>query len=124
VFQTLSVLAERYFNPPYQNVLNMTAGIVFLGTPHPTYRQPKMWRRLTPMLSCTAKFSKPNLSQAELEAAIVANISQKFEETGLDIPVVSIYEEKKTKVAEGWFSIRKELVRKSPVQRFSKLGHF
>lgn len=108
------MLTERYFNPPYQKVLNMNAGIIFLGTPHPTYRQPKLWRRLTPMLSCTTKFSKVNLAQAELEAAIVANISQKFEEAGLEIPVVSIYEEKKTKVGEGWFRSRKELVREIP----------
>jgi hypothetical protein len=55
------------------------------------------------------------LAQAELESATVANISAKFEENmlGTGILVVSVYEAQKTKIGDGFFKSRKQLVRKS-----------
>ena len=92
---------EKYFDPTYQKLIHVLAGVVFLGTPHPTYKNEKTWPRLGSILRSKSKFSRPIIAEAELEAAIVANVSQRFEEIGLEIPIVSVYEQKKTRIGEG-----------------------
>lgn len=59
------------------------------------------------------------LAQAELEAAIVANVSQKFEEIGLEIPIISVYEQRKTKIGEGLFRSTTELVSLATVKQIN-----
>jgi hypothetical protein len=103
-------LHERYFDPVHQKLINLLSGVVFLGTPHPTYKNEKRWPYLGLILRSKSKFPKVVLAQAELEAAIVANVSQKFEEIGLEIPIISVYEQRKTKIGEGLFRSTTELV--------------
>ncbi|MCJ1430727.1 hypothetical protein MMC27_000077 [Xylographa pallens] len=45
------------------------------------------------------------LAQAEMDSNLVANISTKFQEVGIDLRVVSIYEKKKTKIGRGFFTL-------------------
>ncbi|KAK7420402.1 hypothetical protein QQX98_002825 [Neonectria punicea] len=56
------------------------------------------------------RVSKAAFAQAELEAAIVANVCQKFEEIGLDVPILSVYGDKKTKTGVSLFKLGKEVV--------------
>jgi hypothetical protein len=86
------------------------SGLVFLGSPHPTYKLKALWPRLNLLLRLTSGFSNLALAQAEHEAGIAANISLKFYELGLQVPVLSAYETKKTKVSGGWFKSRKQVV--------------
>jgi hypothetical protein len=51
-----------------------------------------------------------SLVQAEMEAAIIANASLTFEEAGIEVPVLSAYETKATKINEGMFRSRKLVV--------------
>jgi hypothetical protein len=88
--------------------------VVFLGTPHPTYRRQNQWsQQLSLILQSSLKLSKRSLVQAELEAAAVANISLKFEEAGIDVPILSAFELRESKVAIGLFQTRKVLVSKT-----------
>ena len=57
------------------------------------------------------KLSRASLTQAEMEAAIIANVSLKFEEAGIEVPIFSAYETKATKITDGVFWARKMMVR-------------
>jgi len=108
--QALTILHERYFDPSYQKIIKLHAGVAFVGTPHPTYKNEKPWPRLGMILRCITKFQKVVLAQAESEAAIVANVSKKFEEIGLEIPILSVYERNKTKISGGLFKSRAKVM--------------
>jgi hypothetical protein len=56
------------------------------------------------------KLSKSLLDQAESEAAIIANVSFKFEEVGIEVPVLTAYETKQTKISTGILGSRKMVV--------------
>jgi hypothetical protein len=47
------------------------------------------------------KLPKASLDQAENEAAIIANVSLKFEEAVIEVPVLTAYETKPTKTTSG-----------------------
>lgn len=57
-----------------------------------------------------SQFPKPVLAGAEQEAGIVANVSRMFQETGLEIPILSVYEKRKTKISSGIFKSTKDIV--------------
>ena len=101
---------EGYYDPNLRRLINVQNGIVFLGTPHATYTGRSDWLRLNLLLRSSVKLQPFVLAQAETEAATIANISLKFEDLGLKIPVISVYELKKTKISDGLLSSRKELL--------------
>ena len=103
-------LHKDYFVPAHQPLLNVYSGLVFLGTPHPTFSHRKEWSLLSPNLKFSLNVSKALLAQAEVENAVAANTSKKFQEIGIDLPVLSAYEGKKTKVRGGWINLRRTLV--------------
>ena len=94
----------------FQRFLNVHSGIVFLGTPHPTYAHRLHWPKLNLILRSTTKLLKKTLVQAELEDAIVANVSLKFEEAGIEVPVLSGFETKPTRIPDGIFTSHKSVV--------------
>ncbi|OCL10100.1 hypothetical protein AOQ84DRAFT_402651 [Glonium stellatum] len=73
------------------------SGIVFQGTPHPTYRKRSDWRKLISILRSVLKCSRPFLVQAEHKTAVVADICQKFEEADFAVPVISVFEGQETR---------------------------
>lgn len=103
-------MSDRSFDPDRQRLLRIISGIVFLGTPHLSYRKQNVWKRLGAILQSNSKFAKKLIAQAEDEAAILANVCQKFVETGIDIPILSVYETKKTKIRSSWYSRGKKIV--------------
>jgi hypothetical protein len=98
------------YNPTFQRLLDVHSGIVFLGTPHPTYENRTNWPVLSHILRATVKLPKASLEQAETEAAIIANVSFKFEEAGIEVPILTAYETKPTKINSGMLSPRKMVV--------------
>ena len=62
------------------------------------------------MLRLLLRPPKPQLAEAELEAAAIANVSRQFEELGLDIPLLNVYERSKTKVTVTRLWSRTDLV--------------
>ena len=110
MLQALCFLYGQNYNPTFQQVLDVHSGIIFLGTPHPTYAHPLHWSKLNLILRSTTRLSKTSLAQAELEAAIIANISLRFEEAGIEVPVLSGFESKVTKIPDGLFTSHKLVV--------------
>jgi hypothetical protein len=109
--KALGVLDERYYDPKSKSLLNRQSGIIFLGTPHLTYGKQDLWPRLSLLLRSCAGLTKNAALQAQQEVATVANVCVKFEEAGLDMPVISAFEGKETKVSDGLYRSRRVLVR-------------
>jgi hypothetical protein len=105
---------QQLQNQTYRDLLRLQAGLIFLGTPHLLYERQHLWTRLTTLLRLSGITNKATLAQADLDKNLIANISVKFQETGLDIHIISVYEQKKTKIGRGLFSFpqvkRKQLV--------------
>ncbi|RFU26344.1 hypothetical protein B7463_g9995, partial [Scytalidium lignicola] len=93
VKKALATIYEQQYIPTYQQLKHAVSGVVFLSTPHPTYSRRAHWSSLNDILKQTANYSKVSLKQAENEAAVVANISLKFEEAGISVPVISAFED-------------------------------
>jgi len=89
----------------------MQSGVAFLGTPNPTNMQREQWQKLTPLLRSCSITSKIILVRAELEAHLVANLSKDFKEAEIDVPIVSAFEKKKTKIPGRWFTSERKIVR-------------
>ena len=58
---------------------------------------------------CT-KVTKAAALQAESEIATIANVSRKFEEADIDVPIISAYETKAVKISGSIFKSHRELV--------------
>ena len=101
--------------PENQQLLNLVSGLVFLGTPHPTWSRRQDWSLLSPNLKFSLNVSSTLLAQAEMEANAAASISQKFQECGIEAPVISAFEQRKTKVRGGWAPFRKKLVSRTVI---------
>jgi hypothetical protein len=73
------------------------AGLVFLGTPHPTHNQPDS--SLSMILRSFFKISGKTLAEAELNSATISNLSMRFADVvGSVIPIISAYESKETRI--------------------------
>lgn len=91
-------------NPRLGSLLQLNSGIVFLGTPHPTYDHHDRWARLLSVLRAEARLSRRTLTKAEPELQIMAGISQTFRESGVDVPVLCVYETLPTRPMGGFLS--------------------
>ena len=109
----LTILSDHYYDPACQRILGLCSGTVFLGTPHPSFRRQEEWLRLSFILRASSKYSKGLLAQAEIEGPVVANLSLKFQQAGLEHAIVSVYETRSTKIPDGFFRSRRELVREN-----------
>ena len=92
------MLYDPALQPHSQDLLNAIAGVVFFGTPHTKKRQTEDWYRLTMLLSLAGRLPKRFVAQSEADANAAAFICEDFEQSGLEVPVLSIYETKPTKV--------------------------
>jgi len=70
---------------------------VFLGTPHPTFEKRTNWPQLSRSLAFT-KLSTSSISQADSDLPKIAHLSTRLHEAGIQVPVLSVYEMKQTKV--------------------------
>lgn len=102
--KALSVLSDPAMSadPAMQvhnkDILNLVAGVLFFGTPHTKTKKPEQWCRLTLLLNFAARLPKRFLAHSEADANAAAIICEDFEQSGLEAPVLSIYETRPTKV--------------------------
>ncbi|RWA08816.1 hypothetical protein EKO27_g6291 [Xylaria grammica] len=97
--------------PERRLICDLHRATVFFGTPHPTYSRRTDWFKLIHILGTVLKLSRIQRSQAELEATIVANISKRFEACVTDTPIISIYENRVSKIRIGLLDSEKFVVR-------------
>jgi hypothetical protein len=108
--KTVGILYERLYDPSMQILANTLRGLVFLGTPHPSYRKPRSSQKLDTVTLAMGFLSKKMREKIAAEAAIVSNISQKFLESTFPHGVITGYELQPTKVQTGMLRSRKEIV--------------
>jgi hypothetical protein len=58
------------------------------------------------LYTLSSKYSKVLLARAEVGAAIVVNISLKFEQAGIEDKIISVSEAKETKISEGLLNLK------------------
>ncbi|OBT69736.1 hypothetical protein VE03_00897 [Pseudogymnoascus sp. 23342-1-I1] len=97
--QVLSILSGPTTQLRYMALLNIVAGVVFFGTPHPKTKEREEWYRLTLLLKLAGDLPKRFIAQSELDANAAATICEDFEQSGLDATVLSIYETNPTKIS-------------------------
>ncbi|KAI1756797.1 hypothetical protein F4782DRAFT_549242 [Xylaria castorea] len=107
VKQALINVHERCAPENRRRICELYRGAVFFGTPHPTYSRRSDWFKLTHILGTVLKLSHIQRSQAELETAIIATISKRFETCVTDTPVISIYENRVSKIRIGLWEYEK-----------------
>ena len=106
----MSILHEDYYKPGYQELIDSERGIIFLGTPHLTFGRQTSWPRMSIILRHCTKIAKAAALQAESEIATIANVSRKFEEADIAVPIISAYETKEVKISGSIFKSHRELV--------------
>jgi hypothetical protein len=79
---------------------DVTSGIIFLGTPHTTSKDDKRWENWKWILKLTRK-DIPKQSQTDGDINMLVEVCQIFELLHLQIPVLSVFEAKETRVREG-----------------------
>ena len=108
--RTLGVLFERFYDPAYRPLIRVSSGVVFLGCPSPALNRPKDLDRVSTMLRAITKRSSKSSHRTVEHITIAANLSHKFEDTGIEAPVLSVYEMKMSKVGKSIFSPSQLLV--------------
>ncbi|KAK7742378.1 hypothetical protein SLS53_004523 [Cytospora paraplurivora] len=113
-FKILYLQYGQGYNPSLQRLPDVHAADVFLGSPHPKYARDQDWSgiqsKLSLMLKCCTKLSKESLELANAERKVITNVCSHFQNAGIDVPVISTYETKTTKISSGLFRSRKEIV--------------
>jgi len=111
--KALIQIYDQFASPTRRRIRDLHRGTVLFGTPHPTYEKRAEWPRLRLLLRSALKLSNLSRiqhSRAELEVAIIANISRRFNQCITDTHVISIYETLPTKVSTGIFGSETLLV--------------
>jgi hypothetical protein len=93
-----------------QTLADALNGLVFFGTPHPGYRKPKSSKKLDTVVLAMGCFPRKSREKIAEEAAIISNISQKFQDSTFPHVVITGYELQSTKVQTGLLRSRKEVV--------------
>ena len=78
---------------------DVTAGIIFLGTPHTTSDDDKSWEKWRWILKAGRK-DIPKQSQTDDDIKMLSELCRNFENLNLQIPVLSVFETEPTKVRD------------------------
>ena len=111
--RALGVLFERFFESKYQRLIRSTAGVILLGCPHPNLNRPRDLDAINLIVKATRKQSTKATKASERTGElmmVIANICQKFNDVGIESPVLSVYETKLSKLRRNIFSPRQLLV--------------
>ncbi|MCJ1382282.1 hypothetical protein MMC17_005395 [Xylographa soralifera] len=112
--RALTLAYEKPLDPASQFLVAMNAGIVLLGTPHPLYIDCSQWARLHLILKSNTSISQSFLADAGRDVARMANVSSGFDKLRLEVPVISVYESKESRIRVNyWRSIKVVLVGRS-----------
>ena len=108
--QTLGTLSKNFHQPHFEKLLCRLAGLVYLGTPHPTFDKPQEWSRLSHLLKACTKLSWKAIERSAAQISSTARISRLFDDAGFQLPVLSIYEGKPTKISSKFMGSKREVV--------------
>lgn len=109
--QALCIAHEQSYR--YGSVIASVAGIVFLGTPHRGTSDADTLARWLTILGSTTDTKKPITlpeHRAPLEAAMLSQLADRFEDINIQAHVLSVTESKKTRVSMGILKSKSLLV--------------
>ncbi|KAI1391552.1 uncharacterized protein F4822DRAFT_427403 [Hypoxylon trugodes] len=104
--KALTRLSERYFDPAARRLSDKLTQVILIGCPHPTLDNRDNWRLLDNVLKHYRKMGSRDLVAAAEEAGIVANLCSKFQEAGIQCPVITTYDSQATKIRH-WINLFK-----------------
>ena len=108
--RAMAILFEKSVKPGHQMLMGSIAGTMLLGCPSPAADRPQDLRKLTTFLKAVTRLPSRSIDQAERDVAITASISQKFTDFCYDMPVLSVFETKISRIGKNIFSPRELLV--------------
>jgi hypothetical protein len=103
-------MARSQSDGPSQRLMDIISGIVFLGCPHVTYDNKDLWPCLSSLLKYVSRLPRIVLAQAELEVSVLADVCQGFEQSDINVPIISAYETMKTRLPARVWQPQKSLV--------------
>ena len=109
--QALCIANEQPYR--YGSILSSVAGVIFLGTPHKGITEGDTLTKWSTILASTANFKRPiNLPEQRvtLEAAMLNQLAVRFEDVSIQAPILSVAENKKTKVYGGFMKSKNLVV--------------
>ncbi len=109
--QALCIANEQSYR--YGSVLSSIAGIIFLGTPHTGVTDTSTMNRLLMILTGTANLKKRlgvPIHRIVQEKIMLSQLATRFEDVNLQSPILSVAENRKTKVYEGILQSKNILV--------------
>ncbi|KAJ5920926.1 hypothetical protein N7466_009252 [Penicillium verhagenii] len=109
--QALCIAHEQPYR--YGSILSSVAGIIFLGTPHRGITDADTLTRWSTIFASTTNTKKPihpPEHRVASETAMLTQLADRFEEIHIQAPVLSVAENKKTKVNKGILKSKSLLV--------------
>ena len=100
-FQALCLARERYYN--FRNVIDVISGVVFLGTPH-SLGDEKLESNILDLLLRSQQKILPKHAFVKTDNAALVDLSRQFEVVNLQVPVISVYEGRETKIHDSLFA--------------------
>lgn len=96
VKQALCIANKQFFR--FESIVNATAGVVFLSTPHRYEDGTTSWNRFRDILeSTTGKTLKTSGAHIEQEGSILLDLADRFEGISFRTPILSVYELRESK---------------------------
>lgn len=83
----------------YPMIINALSGVIFLGSPHLTTTDDERWENWQLLLKLYRKDVSKSVLRIE-DIQILASVCGKFNALNLRIPVLSVYEQRKTKIRD------------------------
>jgi hypothetical protein len=81
-----------------------------MGVPHPTFEKQHEWPKMSLLLKSTTKLGRKEIDRHAQHVHAVARVSQLFESSNIEIPILSIWETKATKINSKFLSSKREIV--------------
>lgn len=100
-FQALCIARERYYN--FRSIIDAISGVVFLGTPH-SLGDEKLESNILDLLLRSQQRILPKHAFVKTDNAALIDLSRQFEVVNLQIPVISVYEGRETKIHDSLFA--------------------
>ncbi|OQU94534.1 Tetratricopeptide repeat-containing protein [Cladophialophora immunda] len=110
LFFVVAVLCSQFYRRTFEDIIARLAGIVFLGAPHPTFENSQLWSKLPLLLRSSTRLPKSVIGSSIALVSTIARICQSFDEVVPEVPVLSVYEGKATKLPSAFLNSKREIL--------------
>lgn len=108
--QAVGALYKNFYEPSFDKLLKRLAGMIFMGVPHPTFDKQHEWQKMSSLLRASTKLGRKETDRHAQHVHAVARVSQLFNDSNVELPILSMCETKTTKINSTFLSSRRETV--------------